>query len=79
MFLDSELKSFTDCTKKLSYLIVFSLVGAVRLKRGSLKERPLLPPFLLLFKSIHFGTRFSIIFQKYVIRYLSILLSSEYN
>ena len=78
MFLGRELNNFTDCTKKLSSLIVFSRVDAVLLKRGSLKDRPFLPPFLLL-RSMHFGTRFSSIFQRYIIRYLSLLLSSEYN
>ena len=70
MFLRSELNSFTDCTKRLSSLIVFSRVDAVRLKRGSLKERPFLPP-LLLSRSIHFSTRSSNIFQRYIIRYVS--------
>ena len=37
MFLGSELNSFTDCTKELLSLIVFSRVDAVRLKRASLK------------------------------------------
>ena len=40
MFLGSEIKSFTDCTKKIPSLIVFSWVDAVRLKRESLRERP---------------------------------------
>ena len=34
MFLGRALNSFTDCTKKLSSLIVFSRVDAVRLKKG---------------------------------------------
>ena len=48
MFLGSELNSFTNQTKKLSSLIVFSRVDVVRLKRRNLKERPFIPPFLLL-------------------------------
>ena len=78
MFLGSELKSFTHCTKTLTFLVVISRAAAVWFKRGSLKEWLFLPPFLC-FKSIHFGTRFSIIFQRHIIKCLFLLLSSEYS